>query len=110
VQSHRRTDLFQHKLALRLVLRRSQTLGAAGNLNGIGIDHTDALEELPESQLKSVIEAPEDGRVAIILLARERRSGTAFHDKPPPLDGSLVSILLENRVRGQLSSERSTVE
>jgi hypothetical protein len=97
MQSHRLTDLFQHKLAVRLLLRGSQTLGAAGNLNGVGIDHTDALEELPESQLKSVIEAPEDGRVAMVLVARSVEVKQLSHDKPLLLHDHLCPSYLENR-------------
>lgn len=53
--------------------RRSQHPGAAGNFDRVRIRYPDALEELPEPQLKSVVEAPEDSRIALILRA-ERRS------------------------------------
>ena len=62
------------------MLRRSQALGAAGNFDGVGIRHADALEELATPQVESVIEAPKDGRVAMIVLARSLEVKHLFHN------------------------------
>src|SRR5450755_2372044 len=70
MQSYRFPDLLQHKLAVGFMFGRSHTLGAAGNLNGVTIHNPNALQELSKSQLKPVVETPQDGRVAMILFAR----------------------------------------
>jgi hypothetical protein len=80
VQAHGLANLLQDKLSVCLVLRRSQALGATGNLDKIGIRHTDALEELSEAQIKSVIEAPENSCVALIRLARRVEVKNLFRD------------------------------
>src|ERR1039458_5649189 len=85
VQPYRLANLVQHELTFGLVLRRSQAFGATGDFNGVTIHHADALEELAKAQVKPVIEAPQDGRVALILIARSFEMKNFFHDDPSGL-------------------------
>ena len=62
-------DLIENEFAIRRALRRRQALGSAGDLDGIGIDDPDALQEFAETKLESIVEAPDDGRVAAISFA-----------------------------------------
>src|ERR1700729_1159769 len=82
VQAHRRANLFQHKLAVGLEFWRGQAFGPTGNLDGIGMHHADAFEELAKPQVKAAIETPKDGRVAIIPLSRSFEMKNLFHDEP----------------------------
>src|ERR1700685_358804 len=82
MQSHRLADLFQHKHALAFALRRSHALGAARDLDGIGIHHADAFEKLAKSQLKAIVETPQNASVAVILLPRRVEINTFFHGTP----------------------------
>src|ERR1700756_3184866 len=58
VKPHGLADLFQHEFAIALALWRSHDLCSAGNLDGIGVDHSNTLEELAKAQFKTIIEAP----------------------------------------------------
>ena len=69
---------------LTRVLAR-QRLCAAGNLDRIRVLYADALEEFLKRQVKSVIETPENGRVALITLARTFEIKNLLHDGPPAL-------------------------
>ena len=51
MQPYRLANLFQHKRAFALALRRGQALGAARDLDWIGIHHADAFEKLAKPQL-----------------------------------------------------------
>src|SRR5471032_217077 len=82
VQPHRQADLFQHEFAVALTVGRGQALGAAGNLDGIGVNHADPLEKLPEPKFKPVIEEPDDGRIAVILFAWGIEVEHFFHGAP----------------------------
>src|ERR1700730_17150675 len=69
---------------------RSHALGPAGDLDGIGIHNANTLQEFPETQLKAVVEAPQDGRVAVIFLTRGIEvehffQGTSSPNLFPPL-------------------------
>jgi hypothetical protein len=70
VQADRVANLIEHERPLGLVLRAGQALGASGDLDGIGVEDADALQEFPERQFKAVIEAPYDGGIAMVLFAR----------------------------------------
>src|SRR4029077_17605582 len=70
VQAHGLANLVEDEFTVALVLRRRQTLRSASNFDRVGIHHADALQELAKAQVKPVIETPEDGGVAMILLAR----------------------------------------
>jgi hypothetical protein len=48
---------------------------ATGDLDGVGIRHADAFQELAESQLKAIVEAPDDSRIAVVFFAGRVRSG-----------------------------------
>src|SRR5580700_326684 len=82
VQPDGLANLLQHKLAVGLVLRRGKAFGAAGNFDGIGIHHADALEEFSESKVKPIVEAPENSSVAVILLAGSVEVKNFFHKDP----------------------------
>src|SRR5438552_83915 len=64
------SDLLQHKFAVALMFRRCKALGASGNLDGVRIGDPDPLEILPEPQFEAVIEAPDNGRIAVVFFAR----------------------------------------
>ncbi len=70
VQAHGFADLLEHELAFGFQVGRGQALGASGDLDGVGVRHADAFEELAESELKAIVEAPDHGGIAVIFLAR----------------------------------------
>jgi len=70
MQPARFPKLLQHELAVPLMLRRRQALRASCNLDRIGIEHADALQELAEPQLEPVVETPYDCGIAVVLLPR----------------------------------------
>src|SRR6202035_6141386 len=70
VQAHGFTNLIEDKLAVGLKLRRGQRLGAAGNFDRVSVHYADAFEEFAKTQVETVIEAPQDGRIALVSLAR----------------------------------------
>src|ERR1700722_7301253 len=82
VEAHGFADLIEDELTIRLMLRRSHDFGASGNLDGIRIGHANTLEELAESQLKAIVEAPEDGGVAMIFFTRSIEVEYFFHENP----------------------------
>src|ERR1700722_7193521 len=92
VQAHGFADLIEDELAIRLALRRNPDFGASGNLDGIGIHHANPLEKLAKSQLKAIVEAPEDGSIAMILFARSIEMEYLFHENLPGR-GNLASKL-----------------
>src|SRR5579864_6412293 len=49
------------------MLGRCHTLCPSGNLDGIGIDHANSLQELTKSQLEAIVEAPQDGGIAVVF-------------------------------------------
>jgi hypothetical protein len=61
VQPYRLADLFQNEFTIALALRRSQALCSTGNLDGVGVDHANTLEELRKTHFKAIIETPENG-------------------------------------------------
>ena len=61
------------------VFGRGQDLGAAGDLDGIRVGHADALQELAKPQLKAIVEAPQDGGIAVIFFARSVEVKYLFH-------------------------------
>src|SRR5262249_1882477 len=61
VQPHGDADLVQNELALALLLRRRQALGASSNADGIVIGQSQVLYELAQRQLEPVVKAPHDG-------------------------------------------------
>src|SRR5208282_1180754 len=67
MQAHRLADLFQDEFTIALVVGRSQALGSAGNLDGVGVDDANPLEELVKAEFKAIVETPENGRVAMIF-------------------------------------------
>lgn len=97
MQRHRLSNLVQHKFAIRLTLRRSEALGAARHSDGIGIRHPDALQEFAEGQIKSIIEAPKDGRIALIALARRIKMKNLLQDAPPDFRGNSSFLVFELR-------------
>src|SRR5712692_10023012 len=82
VQAYRLADLLQNKLAVRFVFWRCQALRSPRNLDRVGVEHADALEELSESQFETVVETPDDSRVAMILLSRSVEVKDFLHCKP----------------------------
>jgi hypothetical protein len=58
---------------------RCHAFGAACDLDGIAIQHADALQKLPKTQLKAVVEAPQDSRIAMIFLTRSLEVKYLFH-------------------------------
>jgi hypothetical protein len=69
MQKNRLADLIEYEFAVRRAVRRRQAFGAARDLNRIGVDHSDALQEFAEAQIKTIIETPDDGRVAPVFFA-----------------------------------------
>src|SRR5271155_1337561 len=67
MQAYRLADLFQHEFTIALALGRSQALGSAGNLDGVGVDHANLLEKLAKAEIKAIVETPENGRIALIF-------------------------------------------
>jgi hypothetical protein len=67
MQAHRLPDLFQDEFTIALVVGRSQALGSASNLDGVGMDHANLLEELVKAKIEAVVETPENGRIALIF-------------------------------------------
>src|SRR5262249_49116701 len=76
---HGNADLLEHELAVALVLRRSQALGAAGNADGIVVVELQALHQLPEHHFEAVIETPHDGGVALISFPRRLEMEELLH-------------------------------
>ena len=79
VQSNGFSDLFNDEFAFRLVVGRCQTFGAAGDLDGIRVDDTDALEKLTKGEVETVIEAPHNRGVALIPRAGGVEVKDFFH-------------------------------
>ncbi len=70
MQPDRFPDLLQDKFPIALMLGSRQALGSARKFNRVGILDTDALEEFSKSEFKTVVEAPEDGGIAVVFLTR----------------------------------------
>lgn|GEM_PF-4989016 len=82
MQPNRFPDLFKHELALGLTFWRRKHLRASGNLDRIGIHYAHALEKLSKSEFETVIEAPQDGGIAVILLAWSVKVENFLHRTP----------------------------
>ena len=70
-------------LALALLVGGRQALGAAGDLDGIGVDDSDAFQEFTKAQFEAVVEAPDNRSVAMILFARGVEVEYLVHFGPP---------------------------
>ena len=79
VQAYRLADLFQDEFTIALLLGRSQALGSPSNLDGVGVDHANLLEELAKAKFEAVVETPENGRIALILSTRSIEVEDLFH-------------------------------
>ncbi len=62
--------LIEDELAVAIVFRRCESFGAAGDFNRIRVHNSKPFQELAESELKAMIEAPHDGRITHIGPAR----------------------------------------
>jgi len=70
MQEHLAANLLEDKLAVGLGVLAGQTPGAAGNANRIeGID-IEPLDQLAQRLLKTMVEAPDDGGIALVTFAR----------------------------------------
>ena len=58
MQPHGLADLLQHEFAVGFKFWRGHALGTASDFDGIGIYDADPLQELSESELKTVVKAP----------------------------------------------------
>src|SRR5262249_5845022 len=70
VQPHGRADLIEDKFPIARMCGRRQCLGTPGNPDRILVNNPDTLQEFREALLKSIIETPDDRRIADILLTR----------------------------------------
>src|SRR5258708_36370034 len=70
VQADGFANLLQHELTVAFMLWRGHALGATSDLDGIRIHYAHALQKLPEAELEAVVEAPQDGSVAMIFFTR----------------------------------------
>jgi hypothetical protein len=69
VQINRFADLIKDKLAIGLTVITGQALGAAGHADGIEMGDIQTLDQLAQRHFKAIIEAPDDGSVALIAFA-----------------------------------------
>src|SRR4029077_17653967 len=60
MEAHGCPDLFQHKLAVRLIFVASKALSAPCDKNGIEKRYTKALGQFPEHQVKAMVKAPDN--------------------------------------------------
>ena len=70
VQADGFADLLDDEFAIRFVFGAGEAFGSAGDFDGVGIENALALEVLRKTELKAVIEAPDDGGVAMVFFAR----------------------------------------
>src|SRR3954471_7341931 len=68
VEANRLSDLVEEEFAIGFMLGRCQRLRASGDLDRIGILNPDAFQVFRQPLLKAIIEAPDDGRVTVVLL------------------------------------------
>jgi hypothetical protein len=64
------TDLFEDEFAVGFVFRGGEAFGSAGDFDGVGVEDSLAPEVFGEAELKAIIEAPDNGGVAMVFRAR----------------------------------------
>src|SRR5205807_9382528 len=70
MQAHGLTNLFQDKLAITFMFGRRQAFCSSGYADGIGIEHPNALQQLAERGLKTIVVAPYYGGITSVFLTR----------------------------------------
>jgi hypothetical protein len=70
VEADRFSDLVDNKLTVRFAIRGCEGFRTARDFDRVGVEHTQALEELPESGFEAIVEAPNDSGIGPICLAR----------------------------------------
>jgi hypothetical protein len=83
MQPHGDADLVEDEIAVGLAIGRGETLGSARDFDRIPVHDADFLKEFAEAGFESVIEAPHDGRVAHIPIARRIEMEDLFHRWAP---------------------------
>src|SRR6266566_4857125 len=57
MQADRLLDLIQHERAVELLVGGSERLGASGDLDRVGLNNPDALEQLSANRVEAIVEA-----------------------------------------------------
>ena len=97
-------DLFDHELAIALVIGRGERLRAPGDLDRVGVVDADALQKLPESRVEAIVEAPDDRRRRTDTSRAGHRNGTAFASAHPPPALTSFNFAREHRSANAHSS------
>jgi len=70
MQLHRTANLLEDKLAVGLGVLAGQTPGAAGDAYRVERIDVEPLDQLAQRLLKTMVEAPDDGGIALVTFAR----------------------------------------
>ncbi len=70
VEADRFSQLIEEKVTIRFMFGRSEAFGASRYFDRIGVDNALALQIFSKPQLKTIVEAPDDGGIALVLVAR----------------------------------------
>src|SRR5262249_47225867 len=84
VEAYRLSNLIEDKLAFGIAIRGREGFPPARDLNRIGVEHAQPLEELPESRVETVVKAPDNSRIAVITLTRRIEMEQFFQLPPTP--------------------------
>jgi hypothetical protein len=82
MQADRFADLVDYELAVGFPVGGGQALGAARHANRIGMHDAGAFEQLAEHQFKAMVEAPNNSRIAMIMIPRGIEVQDFSHGRP----------------------------
>src|SRR5689334_7077037 len=82
VQLHGAANLLKDELAVGLGVLAGQTPGAAGHANGIERINVEALDQLAQRLLKTMVEAPDDRGIALVSFARRFEMENLANGRP----------------------------
>ena len=70
VEAYGCPNLIENKFAVVFAFGRSQALGAAGDFDLVHVENAAPLQIFAEAEVETVIEAPDHGRIALVILTR----------------------------------------